>query len=184
MYYSDEIIEEVRKRSDIVAVISRYVNLKKKGSNHWGCCPFHNEKTPSFSVSESKQMFYCFGCRESGNVYTFLMKYENYSFPEAVRALAEMSGVNLTEVEYTEEQQKKISRRQRLLNINKDAATFFYFNLRQNPHGEVGLAYLKKRELTEETMKKFGLGYAGKNGGDLVKYLRQKGYYDDEIRDA
>lgn len=184
MYYSDEIIEEVRKRSDIVAVISGYVNLKKKGSNHWGCCPFHNEKTPSFSVSETKQMFYCFGCKESGNVYTFLMKYENYTFPEAIKVLAERAGVRLPEVEFTEEQKKKANRRQRLLDVNKDAATFFYYNLRKNPHGEVGLAYLKKRELTEDTMKKFGLGYAGKNGGDLVRYLRQKGYYDDEIRNA
>ena len=86
MYYSDEIVEEVRAKSDIVAVISGYVNLKKKGSNHWGCCPFHNEKTPSFAVSENKQMYHCFGCGESGSVITFLMKYENYSFPEAIRA--------------------------------------------------------------------------------------------------
>ncbi len=184
MYYSDEIVEEVRAKNDIVAVISGYVNLKKKGSNHWGCCPFHNEKTPSFAVSENKQMYHCFGCGESGNVYTFLMKYENFSFPEAIRALADRAGVQLPEIEYTEEQKKRANRRQRLLDANKDAATFFYYQLRKNPHGEVGLAYLRKRELTDETMKKFGLGFAGKNGGELVAYLRKKGYRDEEIRDA
>lgn len=184
MYYSDEIVEEVREKNDIVAVISGYVSLKKKGNNHWGCCPFHNEKTPSFAVSENKQMYHCFGCGESGNVYTFLMKYENYSFPEAVKALADRAGVALPELEYTEEQKRKANRRQRLLDVNKDAATFFYYQLRKNPHGEIGLAYFKKRQLTEETMKKFGLGFAGKNGGELVAYLRQKGYRDDEIQGA
>lgn len=184
MYYSDEIVEEVRAKNDIVAVISGYVSLKKKGSNHWGCCPFHNEKTPSFAVSENKQMYHCFGCGESGSVYTFLMKYENYSFQEAIKALADRAGVKLPEVEYTEEQKKKASRRQRLLDVNKDAATFFYYQLRKNPHGQVGLDYLKKRELTDETMKKFGLGFAGKNGGELVAYLRSKGYQDEEIKGA
>ena len=184
MFYSDEIVEEIRAKSDIVAVISGYVSLKKKGANHWGCCPFHNEKTPSFAVSESKQMYHCFGCGESGSVFTFLMKYENYSFPEAIRVLADRAGVKLPEIEYSEEQKQRANRRQRLLDINKDAATFFYYQLRKNPHGEVGLAYLRKRELTEETMKKFGLGYAGKNGNELVQYLRQKGYRDEEIRDA
>ena len=184
MYYSDEIVEEVREKNDIVGVISGYVTLKKKGSNHWGCCPFHNEKTPSFAVSENKQMYHCFGCGESGNVYTFLMKYENYSFPEAVKALADRAGVALPELEYTEEQKRRANRRQRLLDLNKDAATYFYYQLRKNPHGEVGLNYLRKRQLTDETMKKFGLGFAGINGGELVAYLHQKGYRDEEIRDA
>lgn len=184
MFYSDEIVEEIRAKSDIVAVISGYVNLKKKGNNHWGCCPFHNEKTPSFAVSENKQMYHCFGCGESGNVFTFLMKYENYSFPEALRVLADRAGVKLPEIEYSEEQRQRAGRRQRLLDVNKDAATFFYYQLRKNPHGEVGLAYLKKRELTDETMKKFGLGFAGKDGTELVQYLRKKGYRDEEIRDA
>lgn len=184
MFYSDEIIEEVRARNDIVGLISGYVTLKKKGSNHWGCCPFHNEKTPSFAVSENKQMYHCFGCGVSGNAYTFLMQYENYSFPEAVKALAERAGVSLPEVEYTPEQKKKANRRQRLLDINKEAATFFYYQLRKNPHGETGLAYLRKRELTDETMQKFGLGYAGKNGADVVQFLRQKGFEDEEIKDS
>lgn len=183
MYYSDEIVEEVRTKNDIVSVISGYVSLKKKGSNHWGCCPFHNEKTPSFAVSENKQMFHCFGCGVSGNVYTFVMKYENYSFPEAVKMLADKVGVNLPEIEYNEEQRQRANRRQRLLDLCKEAAKYFYFQLR-SPQGEIGHNYLAKRELTEETMNKFGLGYAGKNGAYLVNYLKQKGYQDQEIKDA
>ena len=107
MYYPEELVEEVRARNDIVDVISGYVTLKKKGSNYWGCCPFHNEKTPSFSVSSNKQMYYCFGCHASGNVYTFLMKYENDTFPEAVKILADRAGVKLPEVEETPEQKKR-----------------------------------------------------------------------------
>lgn len=169
-------------KNDIVDVISSYVRLQKKGNNHWGLCPFHNEKSPSFSVSESKQMYHCFGCGESGNVFTFLMKYESFTFPEAVKALAERAGVNLPEVD-NEEMRKKAGRRARLLEVNKEAATWFYYGLRSK-HGENGMQYLKKRELTDETIKHFGLGYAGKNGADLVRYLREKGFEDDLIKEA
>lgn len=182
MYYSDEIIEEVRAKTDIVDLISGYVSLKKKGKTYWGCCPFHNEKTPSFSVSEDRQMYHCFGCGVGGNAYTFLMKYENYSFPEAVRTLAERAGVSLPEEEYSQEQKKRANRKQRLLEINKDAANYFYYQLVKTPHGETGMAYLRKRELTDETIKKFGLGYAGKNGAEVVQYLRKRGFEDEEIK--
>lgn len=183
MFYPEELIEEVRAKNDIVSVVSGYVKLQKKGSNHWGCCPFHNEKTPSFSVSESKQMYHCFGCGVSGNVYTFVMKYENYTFPEAVKLLAERAGVRLPELEETAEMRQKAGKRARLLEINKEAAKYFYYQLR-SPHGELGLNYLKKRELSDETMHKFGLGYAGKNGAFLVEYLRKKGFEDSEIKEA
>lgn len=183
MYYPEELVEEIRTKNDIVDVVSSYVKLQKKGSNYWGLCPFHGEKTPSFSVHGGKQMYHCFGCGESGNVYTFIMKYENYSFPEAVRALADRAGVQLPEPEYTEEMKQKENRRARLLAVNKEAAKFFYYNLR-SPHGAAGLQYLKKRELTDETIHKFGLGYAGKNGGELVAYLRKKGFEDDLIKEA
>ena len=183
MYYPEEVIEEVRSKNDIVDVISSYVKLQKKGSNHWGLCPFHSEKSPSFSVHGGKQMYHCFGCGESGNVYTFIMKYENYSFPEAVKMLAERAGVQLPEVEYTEEMRRKESRRARLLAVNKEAAKFFYYQLR-SPHGAVGYQYLKKRELSDEIIHRFGLGYAGKNGGELVAYLRQKGFEDELIKEA
>ncbi len=184
MYYSEEIVEEVRAKTDIVGLISGYVTLKKKGNRYWGCCPFHNEKTPSFSVSEDRQMYHCFGCGAGGNAYTFLMKYENYSFPEAIKVLAERAGVSLPEEEYSQEQKKRANRKQRLLEINKDAANYFYYQLVKTPHGETGLAYLRKRELTDETIKKFGLGYAGKNGAEVVQYLRQKGFEDEEIKDS
>ncbi|MCM1056354.1 MAG: DNA primase [Firmicutes bacterium] len=183
MYYPEELVEEVRAKNDIVDVVSGYVRLQKKGGNYWACCPFHGEKTPSFSVSGSKQMYHCFGCGVSGNVYTFVMKYENYSFPEAVKLLADRAGVKLPEMEYTEEQRARAGRRARLLEVNKEAAKFFYYQLR-SPHGALGLKYLQKRELTQETMHRFGLGYAGKNGDELVKYLRSKGFEDDLIKEA
>ena len=183
MFYPEELIEEVRMKNDIVDVISGYVRLTKKGNNHWGLCPFHNEKSPSFAVSGNKQMYHCFGCGVSGNVYTFVMGYENYTFPEAVKMLAGRAGVNLPEVEYTEEMRRKENKRARLLEVNKEAAKFFYYQLRSE-HGAVGHQYLKKRQLTEETMKKFGLGYAGKNGAYLVQYLRQKGFEDALIKEA
>lgn len=183
MYYPEELVEEIRTKNDIVGVISGYVRLTKKGGNHWGCCPFHNEKTPSFAVSESKQMFHCFGCGVSGNVYTFVMQYENFTFPEAVKSLAQRAGVNLPEVEYSEEEKKKAGRRARLLEVNKEAAKFFYYKLR-SPQGEIGMKYLLKRELSAETMHKFGLGYAGKSGAELVAYLKDKGFHDEEIKDA
>lgn len=183
MYYPEELIEEIRLKNDIVGVVSGYVRLQKKGGNHWGCCPFHNEKTPSFAVSESRQMYHCFGCGVSGNVYTFVMQYENYSFPEAVKMLAERAGVNLPEVEYSAEEKRRAGRRARLLEVNKEAAKFFYFQLRA-PQGEIGKKYLEKRALTDETIHKFGLGYAGKSGASLVEYLRSKGFGDELIREA
>lgn len=183
MYYSEELVEEVRAKNDIVDVISGYVKLQKKGGNYWACCPFHNEKTPSFSVSGNKQMFHCFGCGVSGNVFTFVMQYENYSFPEAVKMLADRAGVQLPEMEYNEEARRRESRRARLLEVNKEAAKFFYYQLR-TPHGKIGYDYLSKRELSDETMHKFGLGYAGKNGAELVQYLRSKGFEDELIKEA
>ena len=183
MYYPEELVEEVRARNDIVDVISGYVSLKEKESNYWGCCPFHNEKTPSFSVSSNKQMYYCFGCHASGNVYTFLMKYENDTFPEAIKILADRAGVKLPEVEETPEQKKKAGKRMRLLEVNKEAAKYFYYMLR-DPRGEVGMRYLTGRKLTDETMHHFGLGYAGKNGEQVVQYQRKKGFTDEEIKDS
>lgn len=183
MYYSEELIEEVRMKNDIVDVVSGYVKLQKKGNSHWGLCPFHNEKSPSFSVSGPKQMYHCFGCGAGGNVFTFLMNYENFTFPEAVKALADRAGVKLPEVEYSPEMKQRSDRRAKLLEVNKEAARYFYYQLR-TPHGEVGQKYLKKRALSEETMHKFGLGYAGKDGTLLVEYLRKKGFGDDLIKEA
>lgn len=183
MYYPEELVEEVRMKNDIVDVVSGYVKLQKKGNSHWGLCPFHNEKSPSFSVSGPKQMYHCFGCGAGGNVFTFLMNYENYTFPEAVKVLAQRAGVKLPEAEYSEEMRQKANKRARLLEVNKEAAKYFYYQLR-SPHGEIGIRYLKNRELSEETMHRFGLGYAGKNGSMLVEYLRKKGFEDELIKEA
>lgn len=183
MRYSEELIEEIRTKNDIVEVISGYVRMQRKGSSYFGLCPFHNEKSPSFSVSPVKQMFYCFGCGAGGNVITFLMRYENATFQEAVKMLADRAGVALPEVEYTEEMRQKESRRARLLAVNKEAAKYYYYMLR-SPRGQTGYRYLSGRELSEETMKKFGLGYADGSSSDLTAYLRSKGYGDDLIREA
>lgn len=183
MYYPQEIIEEVRARNDIVDVISGYVRLQKKGASHFGLCPFHNEKSPSFSVSQSKQMYYCFGCGAGGNVITFLQQYENASFPEAVKILADRAGIRLPEPEYSEEAKRKENHRARLLAVNKEAAKYFYYQLRAR-QGESGFAYLKNRQLSDETIHKFGLGFANKTSDDLSKYLKDKGFPEDLIREA
>ncbi|MBR6637923.1 MAG: DNA primase, partial [Lachnospiraceae bacterium] len=120
MMYSEDIVEEVRSRNDIVDVISSYVNLKKKGSRYFGLCPFHNEKSASFCVSPDKQLYNCFGCGAGGNVYTFVMEYENYSFPEAIKSLADRAGVKLPEVEQSAEDKKKADFNALLLEINKE----------------------------------------------------------------
>ena len=183
MYYSDEIIEEVRSRNDIVDVISTYVKLQKKGSSYFGLCPFHNEKSPSFSVSRQKQMYYCFGCGAGGNVFTFLMEYENYTFVEALKYLADRAGVELPEKEYSKEAKERADTRAILLEINKAAAQYYYVQLKSS-QGAVGLGYFKKRQLSDETIKAFGLGYSNKYSDDLYRYLKSKGYKDDMIAKA
>lgn len=183
MYYPEEIVEEVRQRNDIVDVISGYVGLQKRGSNYVCCCPFHGEKTPSFYVSRSKQIYKCFGCGEGGNVTSFVMKYENCTFPEAVKMLADKAGIKLPEAEYSEEAKRREGRRQKLLAVNKEAAKFYYYQLRSE-HGNKAREYLDKRALSDEIRKSFGLGYAPIRGEELLTYLRQKGYTDDLIRDA
>lgn len=182
-YYSDDIVEEVRSRNDIVDVISQYVRLQKKGSTYFGLCPFHNEKTGSFAVSPNKQMYYCFGCGAGGNVFTFLMEYENFTFGEAMESLAERVGVELPKREYTSAQRQEADKRARLLEINKEAARYFYSLLRSE-RGAHALSYFKKRNLTEETMQRFGLGYSDQYSDDLYRYLRKKGYEDEILKES
>ena len=133
MYYPDEVVEEVRLKNDIVDVVSGYVKLQKKGSSYFGLCPFHNEKSPSFSVSRDKQMYYCFGCGAGGNVFTFIMEYENYSFVEALKFLAERAGVELPEQEYSKEAKRRADEKAVLLEINKLAAKYYYAQLKALP---------------------------------------------------
>ena len=182
-YYSDELIEEVRLANDIVNVISDYVRLQKKGSTHFGLCPFHNEKTPSFSVSQGKQMYYCFGCGAGGNVITFLMQYENYTFQEALQALAQRAGIELPRQEMSGRARQEADRRARILGVNKAAAKYFYAQLRME-QGQKGMSYFEKRGLSLQTLKKFGLGYANKFSDDLYQYLRKQGYEDELLKDS
>ena len=180
MYYPEEIVEQVIAANDIVDVIGSHVHLKKSGASFMGLCPFHNEKTPSFSVHPGKQVFHCFGCGEGGNVLTFLMKYENYSFQEALKVLADRAGIKLPEANYSEEARKRNDQRAELLAINKEAATY-YFKLLRSPKGKKGLAYFEERKLSPQTMSAFGLGFADGSSSDMVSHLRSKGFSDENI---
>ena len=182
-FYSDEIIEEVRSANNIVDVISEYVHLQKKGSTYFGLCPFHNEKTGSFSVSPNKQMYYCFGCGAGGNVFTFLMEYENYTFKEAVERLAERAGISLPKAELTPEEKKKADKRSQLMELNKEAAKFYYAQLRSQ-QGTQGMEYFKRRGLSPEIMQKFGLGYAAKYSDSLYRYFKSKNISDALLKDS
>ena len=183
MFYPEELVEEVRERNDIVDVISGYVKLQRKGSSYFGLCPFHNEKSPSFSVSPGKQMYYCFGCGAGGNVFTFLMEYENYTFPEVMKILAERAGVALPEREYSQEERKQQDLRTQILELNKMAAKYFYYQLRSE-NGKQAMDYLKGRQLTDETIKSFGLGFANKYNNDLYRYMKQKGVSDELLKES
>ena len=183
MYYPEELVEEIREKNDIVDVVSSYVKLQRKGSSHFGLCPFHNEKSPSFSVTPNKQMYYCFGCGAGGNVFTFIMEYENFSFPEALKVLADRVGVTLPEQEYSAEMKKQQDLRTAILEVNKMAANYFYFQLRTE-NGKQAMDYLKNRELSDETIKGFGLGFSNKYSDDLYKYLKGKNISDELLRDS
>lgn len=183
MFYPEELVEEIRQKNDVVDVISSYVKLQRKGGSHMGLCPFHNEKSPSFSVSASKQMYHCFGCGVGGNVFTFIMEYENYSFVEALKYLAGRVGITLPEAEISEESRRQAGLKARLLEINKEAAKYYYFQLK-SPRGQAAAEYLTKRELTDDTIKKFGLGYSNQTADDIYRYLKHLGYEDDILRES
>lgn len=183
MFYPEDLVEEIRMKNDIVDVISTYVKLQRKGSSHFGLCPFHNEKSPSFSVSPSKQMYYCFGCGAGGNVFTFVMEYESYTFQEAIKYLADRVGVELPEIEYSEEAKKQADLKTTILDINKQAANYFYYQLKSEA-GEVAYRYLTNRELSDDTIKKFGLGYSSKFSNDLFQFLKKKGYSDEILKQS
>lgn len=185
MYYPDELVEEIRERNDIVDVISSFVGLKRAGNSYTCCCPFHSEKTPSFHVSKTKQIYHCFGCGAGGNVVTFLMQYENYTFTEALKYLADRAGIALPEEEMTPEKKKTENRKEQMRDINRSAAAYFHYILTKTDRGAKGRDYfLQKRGLTEETIANFGLGYADIYSDDLYKYLKSKGFSDELMRDS
>ncbi len=183
MFYSEDIIEQVRTENDIVDVIGDYVKLQKKGSSYFGLCPFHNEKSPSFSVSPHKQMYYCFGCGEGGNVISFLLKYENYTFIEAMEVLADRAGIELPKMEYSKEAKQEKDLKTKIIEINTEAAKYYHYLLKSE-RGKLAYNYLSGRKLSDETILRFGLGYSDKYSDNLYKYLKNKGYNDSELKET
>ncbi len=180
MFYEEDFVEEVRQRNDVVDVISSYVNLKRTGSSYVGLCPFHNEKTASFSVSPGKQMYYCFGCGAGGNVFTFLMEYENLTFVEALEELAGKAGMELPRKSSSPEDRRKRDMRDMILQVNKLAANYFYAQLRSE-RGKIGFDYLTGRGISPKTVVKFGLGYSDSR---LYRYMKEKGYQDAVLKET
>lgn len=183
MYYPQEIVDEVLANTDIVDVVSAHVHLKKRGKDYLGLCPFHNEKTPSFNVIPAKNMFYCFGCGAGGSAITFLMKYNNCTFTEALKELADRAQITLPAPNYSEETKKREKHRQDLLAVNKEAATYYYKLLRTRK-GMRGMKYFTDRALSPETMKMFGLGFADGARNDLTEHLRKAGFSDELILES
>ena len=181
MYYGEDIVEEVRQKTDIVDLVGQYVHLKKKGSSYFGLCPFHGEKTASFSVSPGKQIFYCFGCGKAGDSIRFLMEYENLSFVEALEELAERANVTLPKEEKRDKGEEDL--RYKILEINKQAALFYVKQLRSEK-GKQGLAYCAKRKLSGESITHFGLGYAGKERDSLYQYCKSLGFKDRVLQES
>lgn len=180
MLYPQELIDEIRTQNDIVSVISEYIALKPKGSSYFGLCPFHNESTPSFSVSADKQFYYCFGCGESGNVYSFIMRMENCDFPEAVKRLAERAHISLPEPEYSAEAARAERLKQQIYEMHRAAGRYYYAALHSR-NGERALKYLNERGVKEEIQKRFGIGYAPSGRDHLCRYLKEKGFSTDAM---
>ena len=182
-FIPQETIDYILDKANIVEVIAHYRPVISKGKTYKCVCPFHEDHDPSLSISQEKQIYHCFGCGAGGNVFTFLMNYENFTFQEAIKELAARANVDLPEMEYSAEHKKEADKKAILLEINKEAAKYFYYQLRQES-GKIGYRYLAGRELSDETIKKFGLGFANKTSNDLTLYLRQKGYTDEQIIQA
>ena len=179
--YSDEIIEEVRQNNDIVDIISQYVHLTRKGRNYFGLCPFHNEKSPSFSVSPDRQIFHCFGCGVGGNVYTFLMKIEGITFKEALETLAERANIQLPKLENNADNQKE-ELKAKVYKVNEFTAEFYHQNL-YKPTAKIAQEYVKKRKLNQETLEAYKIGFSGKFD-ELYKALKQQGFKEQEILES
>lgn len=179
--YSDEIIDEVRQSNDIVDIISQYVHLKRSGRNFFGLCPFHNEKSPSFSVSPDKQIFHCFGCGVGGNVFTFLTKIEGINFIEAIQTLAERSNIQLPTLDNKGDSLKE-ELKAKVYKVNEFAANYYHENL-YKPESKIAQEYIKKRKLTNETLKSFQIGFSGKFN-ELYNALKEEGFEEKEILES
>ena len=177
--YNDEILDEIRSRNDIVSTISQYMTLKRKGRNYFGLCPFHNEKSPSFSVSPDKQIFHCFGCGVGGDVINFVKKIENIGFLDSVRLLAEKSGIQLPN-DISKAEEKNIKLKNRVYKINELAAKFYHENLYKST-SKIAQDYIKKRKLNNATLKSFLMGYASNSSNELLRYLKEQGFTEEEL---
>lgn len=178
-YIPDELVEEIRMNNDIADVVSEYVKLEKRGANFFGLCPFHKEKTPSFSVAPAKQIFYCFGCGKGGNVIQFVMNAENLDYVEALRFLADRARIQLPEGDSSEEQERA-KQKQEIIKVNVEAARFFFNNLNSSQNEEPR-QYLKNRAISEKTIRKFGIGYSGEEWDSLYKHLLGMGFEQGSI---
>ena len=176
--FSDELLNEIKSRNDIVDVISQYVVLKRKGRNYFGLCPFHNEKSPSFSVSPDKQIFKCFGCNVGGDVFRFIMKIENVNFVESVQILAKRVGIEV-KTNLTEKDEKIARLKEKVYALNKEAAEFYHRKLYE-PTSKQAQEYIKKRKLDNNTLKSFLIGYSG-NNNELYNYLKEKGFDEETM---
>ena len=179
--YSDEILNEIRESNDIVEVISQYVHLKRSGKNYFGLCPFHNEKSPSFSVSPDKQIFHCFGCGVGGNVITFISKIEGYNFKEAIESLAERANIVLPKSNDSIDT-KKEELKAKVYKVNLFTSEYYHKRL-YKPESKAGQDYVKQRKLTNETLENYNLGFSG-NYDELYKVLRKEGFQDEEILES
>lgn len=179
--YSDEIIEEVRQNNDVVDIISQYVHLTRKGRNYFGLCPFHNEKSPSFSVSPDRQIFHCFGCGVGGNVYTFLMKIEGITFKESLEQLAERANIQLPTLENDSDTAKE-ELKAKVYKVNEFTAEFYHQNL-YKPVAKMAQEYVKKRRMNRETLEAYKIGYSGKFD-ELYKALKSQGFGEKEILES
>ena len=177
--YSEELIEEIRSSNDIVDVVSQYVTLKRKGRSFFGLCPFHKEKSPSFSVSPDKQIFHCFGCGVGGNVIHFISKIENLNFIDTLELLANRANITLPVLDTTYQDSKKIQLKAKVYEINEIAAKFYHERL-YKPSSKIAQEYVKKRKLDNRTLKSFLIGYSG-DFDELFQVLRKKGFTDEEI---
>ena len=181
MYYPEELVEEIRERNDIVEVIGTYVKLQKKGSSYFGLCPFHNEKSPSFSVSPDRQIFHCFGCGVGGNVYSFLMKIEGIGFKEAVEQLAEKANIQLPTIENAEDTARE-ELKAKIYKINQFTAEYYHQNL-YKPTAKMAQEYVKKRKLTQSTLETYKIGFSGRFD-ELYKQLKAQGFNEKEMLES
>lgn len=179
--YSEEIIEQVRQNNDVVDVISQYVHLTRKGRNYFGLCPFHNEKSPSFSVSPDRQIFHCFGCGVGGNVYSFLMKIEGIGFKEAVEQLAEKANIQLPTIENAEDTARE-ELKAKIYKINQFTAEYYHQNL-YKPTAKMAQEYVKKRKLTQSTLETYKIGFSGRFD-ELYKQLKAQGFNEKEMLES